>query len=289
MDTKIGSFFGQALQHVGELFQESNAGAALPGGQWQGGDRVEQEQDGGLHDFLLAHTHETAAVQARPAGPSASVTGQYNAGPHQTYVIKFDRPVSMQEAEKFLFRSGSLPPQNKAGGEYTDDNPERCVQLGAAGQKKGGKTQEWVLSMPESDHNAYDKLNPGIEDQLYAAPPTAIPGWVGPGTRDFVNTGKVPTPGDQRFAQVKNHYPPPNEQVTVWREGGALFRYDGKTGRLDSVREKQGRDMGGYNKSIENYVLGQGLSIDEAIARTGKDFDQYFKDTVLKLVIGSMG
>ncbi len=303
MENKIGSWFGQALQHVTGLVPDMNAGAApAPGRNGKPADGLDRTMaenaaggalndptfkptgDRGLDDqLLMARTAgPSAAGKPRPSTPTMSVEGHYSAGTHQSYVIRFDRPVSRAEADKLLFKDGKFPTEPMLVGNQT-------LQLGAVGKDKNGKSQEWVLSVPNKGGKYFDQMNPGIEDKLFGAARQVIPDWVPAGTLDVVNNRAIPQPGDPRFAQVKNHFPPPNDKVTTWRDGDTLFRYDAKTARLDGFRDKQGAEMGGYNKSMQSYVLDQGMSIDEAQARTAKDFNHYVYDGVLTLVLGSVG
>jgi hypothetical protein len=321
MENKIGSFVGAAAGQVTELFQDLGAAAAgARAGAARAADGVDHAVDddgaaalatsGGapstgdrmLDDHLLmARTSEGASAagpfirqkiegaeaKLRAARPTMTVESQYDAAVGQAYVVKFNRPVSRDEAAHVLFRDGAVPKQNMGTGESTIPDDDKRMMLWPVGGKDG-KAQEWVLRAPNSEKWTRDRLAPGVEDALLDAPATRIPEWVPAGTLGVLSTGEAPQPGDPRFASVKNGFPPPNEQVTAWRDGNALFRYDRKTGRLEGIPDAKGAEMGGFNRSMDIYVLGQGRSISDARKQTQADFGQYFADGVLLLAMGSV-
>ena len=303
MENKIGSFFGQAAQSIGNYIDQvvppkpgqcpkldfdsvEHAATDDGGGAIAHPSRLGSTGDKQLDDqLLMSRTGAPEALSKRSATPTMEVAGQYQAGHHESYVLKFDRPVSRTEAEKILFKEGKTPSDLQHPGG--DPSVDRRMLLGSVGRDKDGKAREWVLSVPDMPITSYDTLNPGVEDRLMKAP-NLIPDWVPAGTREVVATRHIPVPGDPRFAEVKNGFKAPNDQVTVWRDGDTTFRYDAKTGKLEGYRDQRDEGMGGYNRSVRMYMMQHGLSIDAAMSCTSADSAQYVRDSILKLAIGGV-
>lgn len=259
-----------------------------------GGDTYEA-RDGLLEHFTdamssfgaglgrMAEAGLSAGTKAMNAGPRLAVDGHHDAGTGETYELRFHRPVTRDEAERQIFADGHVPAQKN----YDGTDPRKGVQFRPV-DGHGGKASKWELYMPSAEVGSYGSLKAGLEGMLFGSP-AKTPSRVPPATRQVIESGQIPTPDDARFPWVATGYPSPNQQVTAWRDGDTVFRYDGKTGKLEGYQESKRPGMGGFNESMRKYVMVDGLPVDEALRRTQKDFDQYFSDAVLEFAIGSVG
>jgi hypothetical protein len=310
---KIESFLTNAAQNLGELFESTAAAspaAAKPAAPAAPRDSVDHaaaeghESSGVLRDdyqrfdtsgdrqlddqLLLARTGGPAATASasKPSGPpQMTATGQYNAGDHNCYVLKFDRPVSRAEAERTIFKDGRTPDPKPPTYNSPDHVADNRVLLGSRDKTSDGRATEWVLSMPSNpDTSNYDSLSARTEAGILDAPPAPLPAWIPRSTRDVVATREIPQPGDRRFEQVRSGYPAPNDQVTTWRDGKTTFRYDARNGRIDGFADRPGAEMGGYNELRRKLVLEKGMSVDAATAETVRRYQEHFVEAVTDFI-----
>jgi hypothetical protein len=329
MDNKIESFLTNAALELGQLFESAGGTAAAPASarpatvpvadsvDHTGADgaestgvlrdayqRFDTSGDRQLDDqLLLARTAGPAAAtkSAKPSGPpQMTATGQYNGGDHSCYLMKFDRPVSRAEAEKVLFKGDHVP----APRERTVSNRphDQRVLLKATNVDKEGKSAEWTLALPTSPRTVYDDLKPGAAAKILDAPGT-VPDWVPTSTRQVIESGQIPVPGDPRFATVRTSFKPLDDKaplkldpdghpitprgVTCWRDGDVTVRYDERSKKIELFHDQPGADMGGYNRSMNLKMLDEGKSLDQASDETYADFNRFISDGVLELAMGS--
>jgi hypothetical protein len=238
--------------------------------------------------MIMARTAAPNPVADAKAKGPMTVTGQYSGGDHDCFEVTFDRPVSRAEAEKAFFKDGRIPapPQQDWIGDVTKHLPDKRTLLHAGNPGPDGKSSQWTLSLPKTQLNArgYASLNSGIEDKLLAAPSTVV-GWVPAGTREVIDSGVIPKPGDPRFSQVRTGFPAPNDQVTCWRDANVTFRFDGKTRMLEAARDERDPGMVRFNNQRRDFILGEGMSVNEANAKTALKEHELFEEKLEELLL----
>jgi hypothetical protein len=116
------------------------------------------------------------------------------------------------------------------------------------------------------------------------------PAWVPAQTARTIDAGKVPPTAEAgAIKNVRTGFAAPNDGVTVWTEGDAMFRYDAKTGTLEGFKIPDDPKLKGMSAGIIGKVFADGRSLADAYQATAREMRSNTIDAVLIFSIGSLG